>query len=111
MPTSSAAFRVCCRLGGSCCSLKRHPAQQHSPDCSVAGSSAASCRTAKGGTHSRSCLQADSLLFNRGLLLNAAVQLLQGSAYDYYVFQVRYGIRGTAFAVRCSCVGMACWLW
>ncbi|KAL4857077.1 Beta-1 [Chlorella vulgaris] len=31
--------------------------------------------------------QADSLLFNRGLLLNAAVQLLQGSAYDYYVFQ------------------------
>jgi hypothetical protein len=42
------------------------------------------------------CLQADGFLFNRGLLLNAAAQLLQGSSYDYYVFQVRYR------AVPCS---------
>ncbi|RMZ54833.1 hypothetical protein APUTEX25_000350, partial [Auxenochlorella protothecoides] len=31
--------------------------------------------------------QADMYLFNRGALLNAAMLLLQGSAYDYFIFQ------------------------
>ncbi len=40
-----------------------------------------------------SALQSDDYLFNRGLLLNAAALLLQGSSYDYFCFQVgRLGI-------------------
>lgn len=31
--------------------------------------------------------QTDAYLFNRGALLNAAILLLQGSSYDYFVFQ------------------------
>ena len=42
--------------------------------------------------------QADALLFNRGTLLNAAALLLEGSAYDYYAFQVR----PLPHATRCS---------
>lgn len=34
------------------------------------------------------CVQGDSYLFNRGALLNAGALLLEGSSYDYFVFQV-----------------------
>lgn len=36
--------------------------------------------------------QGDSLLFNRGALLNAGALLLAGSSYDYFVFQVRFPV-------------------
>lgn len=49
--------------------------------------------------------QTPRYLFNRGALLNAAVLLLQGSAYDYFAFQVRAWLsapRGTLPTRRTS---------